>query len=226
LKIEESLQINGAEAQRLKDQLGLGDLSLGRIRHLCALNGIRQLEEIFCDATGLYTFGPSFLYATEYFLSPGGMPRSLGYPRDHDRLKLLKRGSEMLSLEVQEPLFERWKDSEAVEGNSADFVRLLDHAVQDVANDVLEFAFKMLQDRAIAVPSMEKVASVRASFERIEPSNSGASLGEIATAGWMLLRDKGGLKEKSDQPYYRILCDLMLKTIEVSEFQHRVTSHA
>jgi hypothetical protein len=211
-----------AETSRLMAQLGGGARATDQIRRLVYINGIKQLEEIFCDAIGLYFFGPSFLYAMEYFLAPGGGARSLTYPSDLDRLKILTVSSSTLGIAPTLPLFERWADSSLQASQTRDFVTILDSAVAALVADVTSAAFNMMKKRRVLVPNPAQIQSAIDAFDRGEPHIGDATLPEIVTAGWEIVRREGGLAEKRHWKRYRLLGDLMLKSIEVAEFRLRM----
>jgi hypothetical protein len=222
--IDASIATHAPHTGRLVAQLGTGARAVDQIRRLAFANGLKQLEEIFCDAIGLYFFGASFLYATEYFLAPGGGARSLTYPCDLDRLQMLNDGSAALGIVPTAPIFERWADSVLQATHSADFVVILDAAVASLAPDVITAAFDMMRNRGIAVPDASRIASAIAAFDRGEPHTGEATLPEIVTAGWEIVRREGGLAEGRKRAKYRELGDLMLKSIEVAEFRLRMAS--
>jgi hypothetical protein len=211
-----------SETARLTAQLGTGAQALDQIRRLAFLNGMKQLEEIFCDAMGLYFFGTSFLYAMEFFLAPGGGARSLTYPSDAERLRLLGIGSGTLGLSPSPPLFERWSDSVLQATQSKDFVVILDKAVSGLSGRVINHAFALMRAKGISTPDAARITTVIGAFDRGEPDTGTATLPEIVCAGWEIVRRDGGLAERRHRKRYRELGDLMLKSIEVAEFELRM----
>lgn len=210
-----------AETGRLVAQLGSGSRALDQIRRLAFLNGSKQLEEVFCDGVGLYFFGPSFLYAMEYFLAPGGGARSLTYPSDLERLKILTDSSASWGISPTLPLFERWSDSVLQASQSRDFVVILDKAVSVLVPDIISAVHDMMKTRGVGVPDNRRIQAAMEAFDRGEPHNGEATLPEIVTAGWEIVRREGGLADKRHRKRYRLLGDLMLKSIEVAEFKLR-----
>jgi hypothetical protein len=188
--------------------------------------GLKQLEEVFCDLFGLYVFGLSYLFAVEYFLAPGGQGRSKTYPPLLERTRFLLEGATVLGLDVDERLFLRWTDSSPDPGLYAGMLDVTDKAVARVVLLVRDRAFKLLADKG--VPTTDKAAIVRVleAFRRQEPDADGATLPEIITAGWIYIREAGGLATSEEQQQYRMLGELMLKSVEVSEFRLRVAGYA
>ncbi|HEY2482503.1 MAG TPA: hypothetical protein VGI30_09965, partial [Caulobacteraceae bacterium] len=183
---------------------------------------LRQLEEIFCDMFGLYLFGPSFLFAFDYFLAPGGNGRVEDYPSDTDRVGYLQTGATALGFADDAAIFTRWLDASPVPGPSASALALTDSAVRVVVPRVTARAFDILAQAGVRPPDAAVVARVLAAFGRQEPDGQGATLGEIITAGWRYVDREGGLTEESRHEQYQMLGELMLKSVEVSEFRLRV----
>lgn len=225
IEVEKALASKPTEVARLSGALGGGLSALDRIRNTCVLYGMKQLEEIFCDAIGLYLFGSSFLYAIEYFLAPGGGPRSLKYPSDLERLRLLNEGTDILRLTPLGPLFERWNDS-VLQANQIDLAAIIDQGVSAMSLVVVQKAFDILSDKGVGSSDPAVVTAAQEAFDRGEPLDRAAKLAEIVTAGWEILRRDNGLGEERDRERYRLLGELMLKSVEVSEFKLRVAADA
>lgn len=224
--IDEAMEQNALHRDRLIDSLKLGPLGRQRIRQGCLDAGILQLEEIFCDAFGLYVFGSSYLHAFEYFLAPGGGGRSLGYPSDFARIRYLQDGASRLNLKFDPPLFERWYDSVPDANLNADFVLLIDRSVEKAVPAVTDLAFALLSGRGISPPDEEAVRRIEGALSRSEPDSGGGTLAEVVTAGWRYVRAKSGMSDQAKRDEFITLGDLMLKSVEVSEYLLRVNRNA
>lgn len=194
------------------------------LQHACLAFAIKQLEELFCDMFGLYVFGPAYLYAYEYFLAPGDKARSSLYPSSRDRVGYLLNGAQALGLEVEPDLFDRWIDSANRPGTSGDVTLLADKAVRQSFEVVRDHAFAFLRRANVPMCSAEGIERVASALSRGVPDGEGATLAEIVTAGWRLLRNRGGLSLEDEQPEHLMLHELMLKSVEVSEFRLRVAN--
>lgn len=199
--------------------------SLQDLRQWCLKYGLRQLEELYCDFIGLYVFGPSYLYAFDYFLAPGGHARSHLYPANPDRAGYVLAAADSLGLTRDPTILGDWEPQTFLAGTLSDWLALTDRAVAQVADQVRALAFDLLQARTVAPPHPDGVARVLAGFGRLEPDAEGASLPEIICAGWTYVRSKGGLSTPKERPELRMLNELILKSVEVSEFKYR-TGHA
>lgn len=192
------------------------------LQNACLFTAMRQLEEVFCDHFGLGVFGEAFLYAYDYFLAPGGGQRTVGYPSARDRVKYLVEGARVLGIEPEARLFSSWQDSAPKQTLETDVLFFADQAVGACVDLVRSTAFGILRDKAILPPDPGVVERVEHAFKAGVPDGDGATLAEIVTAGWRYLREKGGLSLETDLNEHDMLCELMLKSIEVSEFKLRV----
>ena len=189
----------------------------------CYKNGIKQLEEIFCDYTGLYIFGQSYLYAYDYFLAPGSGARSAAYPKGSARVKFLLQAADNLGLESDLLLFARWRDASKQIGFEADLMEITDTAVENTIPNLWSLATDLFQMLGLS-PNQELVVErVLRNFVNGVPDRHGASLSEIVTAGWRYLRGYCGLPDEDDDRHFEMLNELMLKSIEVSEYRLRLS---
>ncbi|WP_433951952.1 hypothetical protein [Brevundimonas diminuta] len=187
---------------------------------------VRQLEEAFSDFVGLYVFGSSYLYAYEYFLAPGGLSRSVRYPSTRSRMEFLKVGAEILEIPVDPSVYLRWQDEKPRRPIDEEILAIADAAVEATIPTVRDLAFEHLRGRDICPPDPLAIARVRAAFDHHVPDDAGATLAEIVCAGWEYLRERNGLSGVTDKAEYAMLNELMLKTVEVSEFLLRVDDDA
>jgi hypothetical protein len=217
-----ALQAATPVAEAVKTALQQQQRSPADFLQRCLKLGLRQLEEIFCDMFGLYLFGPSFLFAFDYFMAPGGQGRAEDYPSDTDRVGYLQTGANTLGFADDAAIFIRWLDASPVPGPSASALALTDAAVRTMVPTVTARAFDLLAQAGVKPPNNLAVDRVLAAFDRQEPDGGGATLGEIITAGWRYVHREGGLTEDSRNEQYQMLGELMLKSVEVSEFRLRV----
>lgn len=223
--IGEAIAANPSERDRVLGELRKSGLDLSYLQNACLFTAVRQLEEIFCDLFGLYVFGEAYLYAYEYFLAPGGGARTTGYPSAKDRVQYLLDAAAVLKLEVDSGLFVGWQPS-SVRNGLDDVLAFADAAVSQTVPALRDVAFQLLQSKKITPNRPEVVHRVMEAFKGHVPDGGGASLAEIVTAGWRYLRNAGGLSSDGDRLEHDMLIELMLKSIEVSEFRLRVESNA
>ena len=224
--IAQTLDDMPAETSLVSNELGVDGVALAKLRDAVLRSAIKQLEEIFCDLFGLFIFGRSFLYAYEYFLAPGWGMRSAYYPSSLDRVRYLIEAAEKLGIAPEADLFEAWGDSIPLKFADGAVIRLADAAVAKIYPALRAITFNILADHGITPPTADATDRVLASLRQHVPDGEGATLPEIVTAGWLLLRERGGLSLEQDIAEYKILNELMLKSVEVSEFKLRVEAHA
>lgn len=208
------------------DEWKIGSLGVSRLKQILLSFGIKQLEEIFCDAIGLGIFSKSFLYSFEYFMAPGGSTRSFKYPSDLDRIKFLKIGCDKIGLPPDPALFDRWKESRLNDSMDKRIVKLLDQAVGQNAGGVIELALITLKSNGIASVDLNNVSRIEKSFERREPEDERGTIAEIVCAGWETLRTMPTVQIAKEHQEHKFVGELMLKSIEISEFRGRLEGHA
>lgn len=211
------------DRDRIVADLGRADRDISWLQHASFESARKQLEEIFCDMFALYVFGPSFAFAYEYFLAPGKSFRSVTYPSSHNRVNYLLDGAKTLGLEIKgEELFLNWQDSGTPAGIHGDILLFADLAVDTLFATVRDLAFEILKQSGVPMCDDAVIQRVETALADGAPDGGGATLAEIVTAGWKLLRAKGGLAGDGGQKELIMLNELMLKSVEVSEFKLRV----
>jgi hypothetical protein len=226
IAIEKIFEIQKEVVKEIISEFGIGALDEFYIKQTILSSGILQLEEIFCDAIGIGLFSHSFLYSYEYFMAPGGGYRSLEYPNDIDRIGYLKEGCAKLSLSIDPHLFTRWSQSKLEEGTDKRHLGLLDQSVAEVASQTIQMALDILFEHNVVLANEESVQRIEASFIRGEPEDEQATIAEVIWAGWNLLRDPPHDFKTSESQMHRFVGELMLKSIEISEFRTRIEGHA
>jgi hypothetical protein len=111
-------------------------------------------------------------------------------------------------------------------GPTAELGAITDTAVEATRDQLWAEADKLLNKRGVKKPNDTVVDRVLENFERTVPYGEGASLAEIITAGWRYLRNRRGLPQETDDTMFDLVNELMLKSIEVSEYQLRVNRRA
>lgn len=220
--IDVAMEFNAEIRDRVLHDLDRVGHDVSWLKHACFESAIKQLEETFCDMFALYVFGPAFAFAFEYFLAPGSTFRSVTYPSSRGRVDYLLNGIETLGLKVEAGLYASWQDSAPRAGMPGDILIFADEAVSKVFPIVRDLAFETLRISNVPMCNTETIRRVRDALERGVPDGLGATLAEIVTAGWLHLRSKGGLSRDSEQDELVTLNELMLKSVEVSEFRLRV----
>ncbi len=221
--IDEAIAANPSERDRVLKEL---TMALDHLQNACLFTAVRQLEEVFCDLFGLFVFGESYLFAYEYFLAPGGGIRATGYPSATDRVRYLLDAAAVLKLDVDFDLFAGWQPSTVRNNLQTDVLAFADAAVARTVPSLRKLAFDLLKKKKVQRNRPKVVQRIMVSFQAHIPDGEGASLAEITTAGWKYLRGRGGLSSAEERLEHDMLNELMLKSIEVSEFRLRVGANA
>jgi hypothetical protein len=231
------LQANETAAKDLQETAPLKALDRDRVINHCAADVMRQLEEIYCDLFGLYLFGHSFIAAFDYLLGPGFYDRVLEYPTDWRRIQILVEAADILEIEYDRAMTDHWTAALPRRADRA-AAQIVDAATSALVPLIRDDLFKQLQACGITTLRQDVINQVKASFDRSEPYPERVELGEIISAGWLRLRelDEAEIEreegeddediEKKRSKSYKVLADLVLKTVEVAEYHDRVGDHA
>ncbi|MEP2725034.1 hypothetical protein [Roseibium sp.] len=215
------LEADEARTRRLLEEFGMNDLGISIVQDTCAKRALRQLEEIASDLLGLQIFGASYLYAYEYLLAPSGYPQDLNYPSERKRLHIMQEQSEALGIEVDGEVYERWKEK-PVDPKRRDMFSVVNEIVDACMMPLRAKLTKVTTELSLDVPMDADIDPVLSAFENGVPFSGEASLGAIATAGWNYTRKRSGLAGDDQEKERRLVNDLMLKTIEVNEYNYRI----
>ena len=185
-----------------------------------------QMEEIFCDAIGLKIFGDSFVQSFHYLLAPGfGVDRSLSYPPlptrakfmvDHGGLDFLGLGYADFPSEFQEQQPNLSRDQKFISAAA-------DEIAEAMAADLyVEATNKVRQTASDLIPDKSAQADILTMFKCRIPSRHPRSLSDILNAGWEFVRTEGKTHDSGERPLFEWISELVLKSIEVLEFQRRL----
>jgi hypothetical protein len=216
VEVDAAISANRPAAPEQEDDL-VARSRVGVVRDRCAAHALNQLEEVYCDLIGLYLFGPSYLYAFDYLLGPGGADRSLDYPSDSDRVVILVTVAGELGIEVDPALHERWTPANSNQDERR-LTSIVDQAVAAMIPQLKAHVLDFVKGRGLTPPSGADIDRVYAAFRRHQPYAEHASLGAIISAGWKMLRNEGDLTADGERATFKVLCDLIWKTIEVTEY--------
>lgn len=183
--------------------------------------GIKRVEELFCDAFALCLFGESYLYAFEHLTYPGGGERDQGYPKIEERMRFLLMAAERRGLSVQGEFSDGWRPSSDDPTADSDIDDLLDRACEQIYDEIVDAAARIVDDSGVETPSEKSIKNVQNAFDAGVPYADYASLADLLCAAWRMI----GADVKSDQERrFSLVNELVLKSIEVSEFKVRTSN--
>jgi hypothetical protein len=189
---------------------------------------LSQLEEIFCDIFGLRLFAESYLHAFEYLISPGIYgQRPLHYPNIKRRVTHLVDAANAKGVAVP-PGFETGfvAETEPEEPATQLLVSVADSVSASLVSELIALTWEFADSRDVPTRNSEHVSDICREFlPRVVPTQTPRSLVDLVNAGWKCHQDSDLWKNVSQiklEDRDRILGDLMLKSMEVSEIHERL----
>lgn len=208
------------------------DLFLSRIWGQSYGIAQRQLEEVFCDFVGLYVFGQSFLHSFRYLLAPSlGQYRAVAYPKLRNRARYLT----LLAKRYMLPEIPNYADSfneqdPTLSPNDTFILRIADQTTEELYSRLFDLVEKYRgQSEKFEIGSPFE-ASAKQCLINLVPAGSIRSVAAIINAawdirlnldGWKILTEEKNLEKRRSEKL-RILRDLVLKSLEVYEYQKRL----
>lgn len=194
-----------------------------------------QCEELFCDYVGVWVFGSAFLNAFHYLLSPAPQASaSPAYPP-------LKFRSETL-VKALSKFYKEKPPSNLVADFSHSFLpyqipgdpvevkytlELINHCVFSIQDAILDRTEQILRSNDVPKVRFSEAKRIYCQFrDFLIPASDCDNIAEIISAGWMARADANMWSKMPNivEQKYRILDDLILKSIEVMEFEKRAAT--
>lgn len=188
----------------------------------------RQLEEVFCDVMGLCLFSEAFLHSFAYLLSPCTPgQRYPYYPTIKSRVKFLQKAAATFGVTASPDYSDLFSDAPASTPSVTDFlVKVADSVVEELLDDVIADVRTLTSAVGVPVRSAARTAEIRRDLEMVMPANGKQSLADILNAGWECSHNENlwqNLPQIRSTDRAGILNDLILKSLEVSEFYNRTS---
>ena len=187
-----------------------------------------QTEETFCDLFGLLLFAESYLYAFAYLLAPGTFgQRSVQYPKIEQRIHRLAKAAKKMGVLVP-PDFESAcvPEIDPTEFTTNLLVSIADTVSDKIISDLIELVQSFAGTKNIPARDTAKVSSICHDFRfKIAPITEQHSLTNISNAGWECALDPdlwSSIPQIKPNDRDRVLKDLILKSMEVSEVYKRL----
>ncbi|HEY1753069.1 MAG TPA: hypothetical protein VGG29_17550 [Caulobacteraceae bacterium] len=188
-----------------------------------------QAQEVFCDLFAIKIFRESYVFAFAYFMSSCRTERDpvdpALYPSIPDRFSYIMQAGGALGLTIPPELLAEFSTRQIVvsdgEGEGME-TKAVDAAVAMAVPELQRIAFEVVEDANVPVVRKSFVKNVLRALRSGEPYGGSAFLSEIVIAGWYALMEEGGLSSDGDQKKYDLLMEILLKTVEVSEYVRRV----
>jgi hypothetical protein len=184
----------------------------------------RQAEETFCDFVALRIFGESYLHAFAYLLAPNQLwVRSVIYPELVKRVENLIRTATDYGIDVPvgyKNEFENVGVPSVYDRHQTFLLSLADDAVSSVIVELIAEAKAIVDSSLKKRYSDAEMEPVLKDFEAVAPATNAGCLANILNAGWKAFHDTTLWKDIHQiQSKERVLKELILKTIEVFEYE-------
>jgi len=210
-----------------KDQIRSGDMFVRPTWFPAFTWALLQAEEVFCDFFGLRLFAESYLYAFEYLSAPGSSgQRPLHYPKLEHRLSYIVAAAKEMGIEVQ-PGFDScfMDETDPDEAATKLLVSISDEVSKSLVPELIQIA-KEVQSSKAPLRNRDNVKDICEEFGTwIVPSRKESSLSDILNAGWLCYLDPDlwkNIPHIRPEDRDRVLKDLMLKSMEISEVHKRL----
>jgi hypothetical protein len=93
----------------------------------------------------------------------------------------------------------------------------------DLASTVFAEAKQIVDKKAKPfLPSDEAAGKILEMFDKGIPARTPSSLADIVNAGWAYVRKRGSTFNENEQPLFEWVSELILKSVEVLEYQRRL----
>lgn len=194
----------------------------------------QQLQEAFCDFLGLYTFGPSYIYAFAYFLAPGSGMRDKLYPPLHTRYANLILKAKELGWNVDElpteHIFEKLQRSPETDDHQKSLLLTMADETRELLSDI---AAKHALDCVTSTSTFFDASFTAPLVLQLEaglPCSNSNSLASISDAGWEIIKRTFTEKNVPDwgfsgSDHLRVLNELILKSFEIHEIEIALKEH-
>lgn len=187
----------------------------------------RQAEEVFCDCLGVKLFGEAYLQAFAYLLAPWKEgDRAASYPNLGDRATLLARTAASYGIPDTtgyDLLFRNHAEITASDDRrTALLLAIADQARSAMYDQTVEDARSIVDKAGCGSPSKDAVERCLTRFRRMTPAENAVNLGNVFNAAWLAILEEGFFfAQKHEESKRSILGELVLKSIEILEIEHR-----
>jgi hypothetical protein len=208
------------------------DLFLSRIWGQSYRIAQRQIEEVFCDFVGLRVFGRSFLHSFRYLLAPSlGQYRAVAYPKLQSRARYLTHLAKQYMLpEIPNYANSFSEQDPTLSPNDTFILRIADQTTEELYSLLFDLVEKYRGQSEKFDAGMAFEASAKQCLINLVPAGSVGSVTAIINAAWdirlaldswKIMKEEKKLERKRLEKL-RILRDLVLKSLEVYEYQKRL----
>jgi hypothetical protein len=184
-----------------------------------------QAEELFCDLFAYALFGASYLQAFAFILAPGSSGyRSGKYPTYSSRIGAITTVAKGEGLILPDHLqLSFGRDQRGVDDRHRFAVRMADECISTIVPEIWQKVLQVINTANLVRPVQANAVRHVEDLKLGIPPSITECLGDILNAGWLryeeIMRSARNTNQASDE--IDRLNELLLKTIEVSEFRRR-----
>lgn len=194
----------------------------------CVVWALNHIQESFCDFVGLRIFRESYLHAFSYLLSPYPDPYSDAYPSLQRRAIDLETAATRYGIDVPAGYaasFGKEVDP-AVEGQEDAFrLKVANDASSNLVNELIDRVDGIVSSLSLYQATDADITRVYNCYEKfMVPSVGEKSIACITNAGWRAYLNTSLWENRIEDQKERVrtLQDLMLKNLEILEFEQRI----
>jgi len=147
-----------------------------------------QVEEIFCDFSGVRLFAESYLYAFMYLLVSGTSgQRSLGYPNMKNRISYIVKAVQDLDVDVPTDFASSFMpETEPSDPTTKFLVPIADTVSKSCVSDLLNTVREFADNKEASQWNVDRVSHVADQFKKwVVPTTQQESLVDILCAAWI-----------------------------------------
>lgn len=188
----------------------------------------RQLEELFCDFVGIHVFGPSFLQSFQYLLAPSlGQTRALEYPSIGRRAEYMVDAIKHYGMTEFKDFAKSFSEQDVRLTREVAFIlKMADATTNKLQKDLLPLVARYSGSAQCFTDGQVFEDTYKECFISLVPVAKVESVAAVINAAWKVRNDFRSWPvlrnvqppDKQAREKFRVLTDLVLKSLEVFEF--------
>ena len=200
-----------------------GDLFANRKLSLYYTFSVKQAEESFCDFMGIRIFAESYLHAFAYLVAPGsGKMRQDKYPKTMTRISNMARAANRYGIVPPKDYTGNYSDElDSTDPDHKLLMSVADYTLTTIVDELIEEAGTIVDRAGVPARDGKLIEEAAKSYRLLVPASGAGSLANVLNAGWIVQgeRDLWEDNEEIKKDRNHILADIVLKSIEVLEFE-------
>ena len=176
-----------------------------------------QSQEVFCDLFGAALFGQSYLYAFDFFLSPGFGTREYDYPSLSERVRVLKDAVQIDDLEI---LNRDFVEKATTPSKVPAIVELADTITKRLQPGLAKDAKKIASSIEYEDKNTDSFEDLTRNLRIGIPPRQPRSPVDILNAVWSVFLEKRSKTESFEERWKltSLMTNLCLKSLEIYEY--------